>query len=213
LQPEDSPDAWGEEAMHLVLPPTERPPLSDHLLKTIAAEFQPQLEMFRLRLLTGIDQFASTSHPLAKFELARNLGACIPEDSGIVRILTPLLESHQEDLLTWRSRDPKVAIVEGVWVPAHKPGKMSPSEVTERVNAILNSSDEICQYIAREIGWLLIKLGLHTRRNRDNKVLQFSSEIRQRVHQLAQEFGLQLPRVKGCPDCKVPKVIDRKSVV
>jgi hypothetical protein len=102
--------------------------------------------------------------------------------------------------------------VEGVWGPAHKPGKMSTSEVTERVNAILNSRGEICQYNAWEIGWLLRKLGLHTRRNRDNKVLQFSSEIRQRMHQLAQEFELRLARVKGCPDCKVSKVIDRKSV-
>jgi hypothetical protein len=212
LQPEDSPDAWGEEAMHLVLPHAEFPPLSAPLLANIAAQLQPQLEMFRLRLLRGMDQFVSNSHPLSKFELARNLGACIPEDAEIVRILTPLFESHQQDLLLGRARDPRVAIVEAVWIPSHKPGKMSPTEVTERVNAIVNSRGEICQYNAWEIGWMLRKLALHTRRNRDSKVLQFSSETRQRVHQLAQEFGLQLPTVKDCPDCQASQVIDNKSV-
>ena len=49
LQPQDSREAWGEEAMHLVLPPVESPPLCDKLLSDIAAEFQPQLELFRLQ--------------------------------------------------------------------------------------------------------------------------------------------------------------------
>jgi hypothetical protein len=52
---------------------------------------------------------------------------------------------------------------------------------------------------------MLPKLRLHTRRSRDHKVLQFSSETRQRVHQLAPEFELQLPKVDDCPDCKAGK--------
>ena len=46
LQPEDSPDTWGEEAMHLVLPPEGSLPVSDHLLASVAAEFQPGLELY-----------------------------------------------------------------------------------------------------------------------------------------------------------------------
>jgi hypothetical protein len=88
LRPEDPPDAWGEEAMHLMLPQAELPTLSNDSLKNIAAEFQPQLETFRLRLLSGVDPFVSPTHPLSSFDLARNLGACIPEDPEIVRILT-----------------------------------------------------------------------------------------------------------------------------
>ena len=212
LQPEDSPDAWGEEAMHLVLPRADFPPLSAPLLANIA-ELQPQLEMYRMRLLTGMDKSVSKSQQLSKFELARNLGACIPEDSGIARLLTPLLESHQQDLLAKRTHDPKVAIVEAVWTPAHAPGKISTTEITKRVNALLASRGEILHYNSWEIGWILRKLKLHTRRNRENKVLQFSSEIRQRVHQLAQEFGLQLPTVKDCPACEAAKVIETKLVV
>jgi hypothetical protein len=116
LRPEVPLDGWGDEAMHLVLPRADLPTLSNDLLNNIAAEFQPQLEMFRLRLLSGMDPFVSPTHPLSRFDLARNLGACIPEDQGIIRILTPLLESHQQDVSAQRSRYPRVAIVEAVWI-------------------------------------------------------------------------------------------------
>jgi hypothetical protein len=205
LQPGDSPQAWGEEAMFLMLPHSEFAPVSNRMLADITAEFQPKFEMWRLRLLSGKDQFVSTSHPLARFGLARTLGACIPEDPRIVEVLTPLLESHQQDLLAQRSRDPKVGIVEAIWVPAHRPGKMSTTEISERVNALLASRGEIRQYSSWEIGWMLKKLRLHTRRSRDHKALEFSSEIRQRVHQLAREFELQLPQMSDCTDCKAGK--------
>jgi hypothetical protein len=213
LQPEDSLDAWGEEAMHLVLPPTEFPPLSDHLLASIAAEFQPQLEMHRLRRLSGKEKSAFPSSPLSKFQLARDLFACLPEDAGIVRTLTPLLESHQQELLARGSRNPQVAIVKAVWVPAHEPGKMSVSDVAKRANTILRSDEEMYLYSPREVGWLLRKMRLQTHRTPNCKVLQFSSEIRQRVHELARNLGLQLPAVQGCPACKELEVVDKYPVV
>ena len=189
LQPEDSPDTWGEEAMHLVLPPTEFPPLSDRLLANIAAEFQPQLEMYRLRRLNGKEKFAVPPSQLSKYELARNLFTCIPDDAGIVRILTPLLESHQQELLARRSRNPQVAIVQAVWVPAHEPGKMSVTDVAKRANALLRSDDEMYVYSPREVGWLLRKLRIQTHRTANCRVVQFSSEVRQRVHELARQLG------------------------
>jgi hypothetical protein len=212
LRPEDSPDSWGEEAMHLVLAPTERPPLSDHLLTSIADEFQPWLEMFRLRLLTGIDQFASTSHPLSRFELARILGACIPEDPGVVQILTPLLQSREQDLLAQRSRDPRVAIQEAVWAPSHEREEMSVGEITKRVNAILRSRGVTYEFNVKEIGWKLRNLYLCTSSNGKCKVLRFSGEIRCRIHQCVQEFRLGLPFVKNCQDCQGLQATEKKPV-
>lgn len=58
LQPGDSPQVWGEEAMFLMLPHSESAPLSNRMLADITAEFQPKFEMWRLRLLSGKDQFA-----------------------------------------------------------------------------------------------------------------------------------------------------------
>ena len=208
LQPQDSPDLWGEEVMHLMPPPAEFPPLSSRLLEDIAAEFQPQLEMFRLRRLIGQETFATPSSPLSDRAFACNLYRCIPDDAGIVQSLTPLLESQQQEVLARRARNPQLAIITAVWVPAHKPGKMSVSEITDRVNAILFSAGEMYVLNCREIGWQLRKLRLWTHSTSSNRVLQFSTEIRQRLHQLGREFGLQLPTIQGCPECMEAQVID-----
>jgi hypothetical protein len=86
LQPQDSPDLWGEEVMHLMLAPAEFPPLGNRLLEDIAAEFQPQLEMFRLRRLIGQEPFATPSSQLSDCEFACNLYRCsrtTPESSRL----------------------------------------------------------------------------------------------------------------------------------
>jgi hypothetical protein len=212
LQPGDSPQAWGEEAMFLTLPHFESARLSNQVLANIAAEFQPQLEMFRLRVMTEIEPFASPSHPLSKFELARDLGACIPEDPGIIQILTPLLESHEQDILALRSRDPRVAILEAVWAPSHEQNEMSVAEITKRVNAILHSRGENLEYSAREIGWKLRNLHLCTTSNGKCKVLRFSAETRYQIHRCVREYGLQLPFRKDCDDCQGLQAPDKKAV-
>jgi hypothetical protein len=212
LQPGDSPEMWGEEAMFLTLPHVESAPLSGQILVKIAAETQPQLEMFRLRLLTGMDQFVSPSHPLSRFDLARKLGACIPEDAGIVQILTPMLESHQQEMLAQRSRDPRVVILEAVWSPSHEQDEMTAGEITKRVNAILRSRGENHEYNAKEIGWKLRNLNLCTSSNGKCKVLRFSGDIRDRIHRCIREFRLRMPFRKDCPDCQGLQATEGKSI-
>lgn len=213
LRPQDPPDAWGEETIHLILPPTELAPLSQMQLKSIADELQPQLEMYRLRRLVGAEEFASLTPQLPDCELARSLCRCIPGDAEILRTVTPLLESQQQETLARRARDPQVVIVKAIWDPAHRPGKMSVTEITERVNAILLSSGELYVFNPLEIGWLLRKLRLDTRRSPNWKVVRFCSEIRERLHQLARQFELQLPIVAGCPECQRMQTIDKSPVV
>jgi hypothetical protein len=164
--------------MFLMLPPADSAALSSRMLANVAAEFQPQLEMFRLRHLSGADQFVSTKHPLSRFELVCNFGACVPEDPEIVRILTPLFESHQQDVLAQRSYDPRVAILETVWTPSHDQDDMAAGEITKRVNAILWSRGENREYSVKEIGLKLRNLNLGTSSNGKHKVLMFRSTTR-----------------------------------
>ena len=212
LRPEDPPDAWGEEAMHLVLPHAELPTLGKPLLASIAAEFQPQLEMFRLHLLSGSDPFVSPTHPLSRFDLASNLGACVPEDPAIIQILTPLFESHQQDISAQRSRDPRVAILEVVWGPSHDQDEMAVGEITKRVNAVLRSRGVTDEYNVREMGWKLSRLGLCTSSNGKRKGLRFSSETRWGLHRSTREFGLKLPFRKDCADCQGLQATEQKPV-
>jgi hypothetical protein len=210
-RPEDPEDAWGEDAMHLVLPHAELPTLSNDLLTRIAAEFQPQLEMFRLRHLSGVDPFVSATHPLARFDLARNLGACIPEDPGIIQLLTPLFESYQQDISAQRSRDPRVAILEAIWSPSHDQEEMTVGEITKRVDAILRSRGVNQDHNVRQIGWKLRDLALYSTSNGKCKVLRFSGQIREGIHEWVQEFRLQLPFRKDCSGCQALQAPDKKS--
>jgi hypothetical protein len=211
LQLGDSPQVWGDEAMFLMFPPADSAALSSRMLANIAAEFQPQLEMFRLRHLSGADQFVSTTHPLSRFELVRNLGACVPEDPEIVRILTPLLESHQQDLLAERSCDPRVAILEAIWAPSHDQDEITVGEVTKRTNAILRSRGATQDYNVKEIGWKLKNLNFRTSSNGKCKVLAFWT-TRSRIHDQVREFRLQLPFKENCKDCQAMQATEERPI-
>ncbi len=208
--PEDAAGSWGDDAMRLQLPPVDEfPLLSNQAQAQIAAEFQPQLERYRLVLLGSMPQSSSAPCPpeFANFELARNLFACLPDVPALARVV-PLLECQQQELAARRSLDPRVAIVEALWTPAHEAREISSSEVRKRVNAILGSRGEVYEYNSKQVGWKLSKLELSRHRTGECNVVQFTSEIRRRIHQLAREFGLNLPRVEACPDCAGPEKID-----
>jgi hypothetical protein len=85
---------------------------------------------------------------------------------------------------------------------------MRVSEITRRVNVILRNRGEIYEHNAWELGWMLKKMRLPTHRNGSGQVVQFSSEIRHRLHQLARESQLRLSTVQGCPDCAGPQAIE-----
>jgi hypothetical protein len=199
-------DVWGPEAMNIALLPTvqELPALTQHKEGELAAEYQSQFLRFRLRSLHLVHKSGATAlqPKFVGFELGGNLPASIMEDPEIEKALTPLLKAHEQELLARRSLDPRVAIVEAVWAAAHKEKEMSTVQITERVNALLHSRGEFLTFNPNEIGWKLRDLGLNRRHNGKCKVVPFSPAMRWRVHHLAAEFGLKLPKVASCTDCK-----------
>jgi hypothetical protein len=159
-----------------------------------------------------MNQSHGSSRPptFAGFPPGRDLPACIAEDPEIRKALTPLLEAHELDMQASRALNPDVVIVEVVWAPAHEEKEISTAKITERVNALLRDRGEIWQYNVREIGWKLANLGLSRRHNGKRKVVRFTREMRRRVHQLAAQFGLQLPKVADCDDCKGTQLIGQE---
>ena len=103
-----------------------------------------------------------------------------------------------------------MAIVEAVWAAAHKEKEMSTVQITDRVNSLLRDRGETLTYNPNEIGWKLRNLGLDRRHNGKRKVVPFSREMRRRIHQLAAQFGLKLPKVADCADCKDTQLIANK---
>jgi hypothetical protein len=195
--------AWGPEALHIALLPTSQdsPSLSELEEAQLAAEYLPQLLMFRLRTLSSRPD-ASSPPTFSGFPRGGSLPACIAEDPEILEASRPMIEAHEQNLLASRGRDPNVASVESVWAPSHKTKEMSTSAITKRVNALLRERGETLRYNSKEIGWKLRNLGLTSRHNGACKALLFSRDVRRQIHRLAAQFGLQLPKVAGCDDCK-----------
>jgi hypothetical protein len=204
-------EVWGPEATHIALLPTsqELPALTEAEEAQLAAEYQPQFLMFRLRNLFSMRQSVLSSCPPRSpgFELGGNLPACIAEDHEIVEAMAPVLEARAQELLARRSLDPHVAIVEALWSAAHREKEIAVKELTTRVNALLRSRGEISTYNEMQLGWKLRELFLHRGHNGKGKVLRISRETRRRVHDLAQQFGLKLPKVPECADCENAQTI------
>jgi hypothetical protein len=197
--------AWGPEALHIALLPTSQdfPSLSELEEAQLAAEYLPRLLKFRLRTLSTLyPPDASAPPSFSGFPRGGSLPACIVEDPEIVEASRPMIEAHELDLLASRARDPLVAIEESVWAPSHKTKEMSTSAITKRVNALLRERGETLRYNSKEIGWKLRNLGLTSRHNGTRKALRFSRDVRRQIHRLAAQFGLQLPKVADCEDCK-----------
>jgi hypothetical protein len=204
-------EVWGPEATHIALLPTsqELPALTEAEEAQLAAEYQPQFLMFRLRNLFSMRQSVLSSCPPRSpgFELGGNLPACIAEDHEIVDAMAPVLEARAQELLARCSLDPHVSIVEALWSAAHREKEIAVKELTARVNALLRSRGEISIYNENQLGWKLRDLGLHRVHNGKGKVLRISRGARRRIHELAQQFGLKLPKVPECADCENAQTI------
>jgi hypothetical protein len=197
--------AWVPEALHIALLPMSQdfPSLSELEEARLAAEYPSQLLMFRLRTLSSLYQSGASSPPrVSGFPLGGSLPACIAEDPEILEASRPMIEAHEQDLRASRGRDPNVAGVESVWAPSHKIKEMSTDAITKRVNALLHERGETLRYNSKEIGWKLKNLGLLSRHNGKRKALRFTRDVRRQIHCLAAQFGLQLPKVADCEDCK-----------
>ena len=210
---DDSRERWGRESMYLRLSPdtNEPPPLTALEEDLLAAEFQPQFLMYRLRHLLLVQQSVVSGPPrLPGFELGRSLLTCVQAEPRIVKAVAPLLQAHEQALRELRLLDPEVVIVEVLWSPVHNEKEFPVKELTTRLNALLRSRGEISTYNEKEVGWKLRNMGLDRHNNGKAKVLRIDREMRRRIHQLATQFGLELPKVKDCADCKDPQPIAHK---
>lgn len=208
---DDEADLESDEALRLVLLPIAGlPTLTDIELEAMAAQFQPQLELYRLRRLTAESQRAPTGFPVGftRSALGAELLTLLGDEPEVTKFLLPVLDGLQQTSATRRSLDPLAVIIEVIWSPAHTEQQISPTEVMKRVNALLSARGETIEYSSREIGWKLTDLGLPRSRTANSMVLRFSRELREQAHVLARNFDLTLPVIRGCPDCPRPQAVE-----
>jgi len=204
-------DSWTENTLRICLPPANSvpPPISTDTLHGVEVQLLPKLLMYRLRYSYDVQlcRLASPQVGSCSSELSHNLLACVLQEKDLGENLLPILESHEEDGRAQQARDPNYAIVEASWAPLHQGGMIRVSELTEKVNALLQSRGEFLEYSPEEIGWKLKNLGIGRRRGQKNNEVRFSRELSRHLHRLARSYGLNLPRHENCPDCASPEVV------
>lgn len=202
-------DNSGDTALQISLEPAQfiPPNLNERCLEQIASELQPQLLMYRLRnwqKVQGSD-FDCAGFDFRTRQLARILGACVPDDVELTENLVTLLGPQDEDSRTRSDTDVLAVVTEVVLAYLHS------SELTEApvakickdTNVILRIRGELHEYSPVEIGWRLRALGIRRHRSSKNHVVVLSRDLSRRVHHLAQLYGVASVK-RECPEC-VPR--------
>lgn len=194
---------WGPEVWRLSLIAEQVSPVSHLELARISAEFQNRFFSYRLHHLLKMSTNTSMPSGTEKFKncLTGQLLAIIRDDE-LMRKITPLIEQQQRDLLERQERDPHRAIVEVLWGRAHRTNDITVTEITEKVNALLESRGASFDFDEAALGRQLEELGLKRDRNGKGKFLRLEPDMRREVHRLARNFSLDLPKSKGCRDCE-----------
>jgi hypothetical protein len=213
LQSDADPATWGQETVHLSITPDQCGRIDDRLLADLEIEIQSKCLLFRLHRLSEKHEPATRSTGGFGSGLVRDLAVAVHEHPDIIELLRPMLKLHELEMIELRSVDPRVAILESIWAPSHGSQRFRSSEITDRTNAILRSRGESLEYSVREIGWKLRKMGFRTRRiDGSSRGLEFSSAVRDRVHEQARMFGLSLRTQPKCRLCETLSAIDKKGV-
>jgi len=197
---------WGSEALSIpLLPAGLIPPFTRHEEDALTDECQQQLLQLRLEVL--LCQEPSNSGPehdssQLTSSMRRHLPLFLQREPEVVKAVSPLFDAHEEELELLRRLDPDIVLRQLLWESSHTEKEISPEALTQHLNAELWNRGETLVYNEKEIGWRLTKLGLPRKDNGHNRVVRFSRDVRRKVHRLAAECGLQLPKVPGCPDCQ-----------
>jgi hypothetical protein len=208
LGADDTDKITGGEVLHLPLGPSLfHFTLDDARLEQIASELQPKLLRYRLMNWRKVQEseFDVSTFTFPTRELARNLGACVVDDSELAQEVSSLLETQDEDARAQRYTDIRYVMIEIILLLLHK-GEMSAlrvQKIAESTNALLRSRGEIIEYSAAEVGWKLRQLGLSRSRDGAGKSLSVGKETSRRIHELARSYGV-LSRENArqmCPDC------------
>ncbi len=184
-------------------------------LDQIANEWQPKLLMHRLRNhgKVGRSRFDVPKFTSSVRELARSLGACVPDQPELAERLGSLLAGQDEDTRAQRCNDVESAIIEAILALVHRQESREASvkDITGLTNTLLRSRGEILEYSPEEIGWKLAHLQLFTHRRNSGKVLFLCRDTSRRAHDLAKFYDvLSLETgVQRCLDCESVQAVSK----
>ena len=202
--------ALGGSGIDIPVTPAHQPlPILDRpTQQQIADEFQPKLLMYRLR---NHRRVVESKYDAPEFlslvrELARCLGACVPDEPELQRGISSLLREQDEELEADRAIDLNAAVVETMLSLCHDNARQFArvAEITNAVNAILERSGELLELKPRTIGYKLKALGLTTKRlDAAGRGMPLLRATRALIHRLARDYAVLAGRGnQECSDCE-----------
>jgi hypothetical protein len=201
------------QAIEIILPPTGRPVplLDDGACERIADEFQSKLLQYRLTNLFKIrtPEFDVSEFTIPMQDVARALGACVPDDQQLQLGLVQLLREQHQDFHLDPSTEFGSALLEALLFCCHTEGRSQVlcGELADIVNKIWAKRGEGRQTKPESVGWKLRALDLRTEPiDGAGKGLRLTDAVRARIHSLAQAYrvpSLRQAAQLACPHCKV----------
>jgi hypothetical protein len=182
--------------------------LDNAVRQEISTDFQPRLLRYRLENFSKVLNSSFTTPELTSSmqELARNLGACTPDDPQLqAQVIEFLLETDKEIRSSaWLNLEFVILEALLAFIHAAKENAVYVAEITKAVQVILGARGEDRKLEPRAIGARLRALGLITEpRDRNGIRLLLSRELSRRVHELVRSFSVPLNQdcLKSCDLC------------
>jgi hypothetical protein len=199
---------------------TSPPVLDAHAQEQIVAEFQPKLEMFRLKNYSVVREsiFDVPEISSGARDLARCLGGAVASDTELQEQLRPLLkEQDAQPVYGDSAKELRWVVIEALLSCSHQSQKtqIGVAELTTTINRTLERRGELLVMNPRAVGNILRALGFSTQRlTAIQRGIILLNSVRLRIHQLASKYNLLEAgsRSNDCAQC-LQLTIDEELIV
>ena len=195
------------------------PILDQRVQQQIAEEFQPKLLMYRLvnYRRASVSEFDVSDFTSPVRDLARCLGASVPDEPELQGEIAPLLQGQSDQTLVECETDLDSVVIEAMLVLCHETDRKSfhVADVAKRANTILEQRGELLELNPWATGRKLNQLGITTKKlDSAGRGALLLNTMRDHVHKLAWERKVSTiyDHAEQCSHCKYWVDTEREEV-
>ena len=206
---DDALDALAGDVIRVPLMPSRLRPsdLDEKTRQQIADHFQPQLLSYRLQNCGKVhgSEIDVSRFAIAMQPVARALARCFPADPKLAADAVQALLPQDDEIRRERTLEVDYVIVEVLLAMFHQRNQTAVrvTDLTKKVNLLLETRGEIWSYSAEEIGRQLAGLKIARKRDGSGQKVKFDRDTSQCLHRWARAYDLLSGEHfrAGCTDC------------
>lgn len=204
---EASDDRFDDSTLRIELSPSRGPlpVLEEKDRRAIVKDLQPKLRAYRHRNLATVraSNFDVPDFTSAIRILSRILGAPIVDAPELQVGLRFLLQQYQEDAQARSWSDPRFVVIEALLFHCHRDqAKVHVGEIARTTNSIRTGRGERTEVEAREIGDILRRLRVSSKRDSEGFAISLDNAMRRHIHELGRRFDvITVELAARCSSC------------